>query len=148
MGQSQPGNSAMLSVNDPGVPALSTLRRSAEDGSLIQSSLDSDGNMSRRRLMHLSKNVAKQTDITMLRPRRAGIHDDTENVKILPGVPSQDLYSLIRAHNQPSEVSLPAVFERDVGSIGVINASIQNLLEASSFSPLAAKSAKDDDDGT
>lgn len=148
MAKSQPSDSAILSLSDSGAPALSILRRSAEDGSLLQTSLDADGHMNGRTLMHLPEHLSKKIDITMLKTRASGLPNKSENVRILLGVPPQDRYSFARALDAQSELSLPTVFERDVTSIKVVNLGMQNLIEGSSdasSSPRASKSAEDDE---
>ncbi|KAF2451636.1 hypothetical protein P171DRAFT_450463 [Karstenula rhodostoma CBS 690.94] len=146
LSQAQPGDSAMLAMTDSGAPALSILRRGSDDGSLVQKSLDPDGNMSMRTLMHLPEGLAKTADITMLRPQKqkAGLQNDSGHVRILLGVPPQDSYSFSSARNSSPKLPLPAVFERDASSITVVNIGTQPWIETSSHPHLLAENAESD----
>lgn len=144
LSQAQPGDSAMLTMSESGTPALSILRRGSDDGSLVQKSLDTDGNMSTRTIMHLPEDLTKTAEITMLRPRKGGLQNDANHVRILLGVPPQDSYSFTKTSNSSPEVPLPALFERDASSITVVNIGTQPLIETSSHPSLPAEITESD----
>jgi len=125
--QAQTSGTAMLVLNPSGIPALSILRQSKDDGSLVQETFDTEGNTSAREILHLPSSISHDTDVTLLSPGESGSQHRSKRVKVLLGVRPKSSYSLKEASTvKMVEESLPVIFQRDKSSITTVQGQIQH----------------------
>ena len=157
LSQAQSGGTAMLVKATSGSPAISILRQTPHDGSLVQETIDCHGDISSRTLLHLPSCIAGNTDVTLLSTGKHRAQHEPERVRVLLGVQPKDSYSFKRQDDTIAEVSLPVMFERETSSIRVAERGLQRSIEncTSSFSSLPTNevsnvkvtSSKSEDEG-
>lgn len=131
--QAQPSGTAMIVLNPSGTPALSVLRQSKDDGSLVQETFDAEGNTRARHILHLPSSISRDADVALLGPGESGSQAKSKPVKVLLGVHPKSSYSFqegaaMTLVGEP----LPAVFHRDKSSIRTVRGQIQHTVEGCS----------------
>ncbi|KAF1846339.1 uncharacterized protein K460DRAFT_377573 [Cucurbitaria berberidis CBS 394.84] len=126
----QPSGTAMLVLDPTGRPAISILRQSRDDGSLVQETFDSEGNAKAQTIVHLPRSIPNNTEVTLLNPGASSTQHSSKRVKVLLGVRPKSSYSFQEACNvSTAKECLPTMFQRHKSSIRTIEGKIQHLVK-------------------
>ena len=145
--QAQPSDTAMLVMTPSGTPALSILRQSKENGSLVQETFDTEGNTSARNILHIPSSIYHDTDVTLLSPGEYGSQNTSDSVNVLLGVRPRSTYTFAEASKEePLEQSLPVMFRRDEISIRTLQGQVQHVVECTVVPRMMGSATPDQSD--